>query len=222
MKNRTEKTEIRRRSERSGTHFTLVEMLVVLVIMMIIIAVTLPAMKSFTLGSGVEGTARMVGAQLRLARQEAVSQRARIAVLFPTDNSLREETAYTAFRSCIVDAQGDFDDTAGGWVENAKWEFIPPGAVIADADDDDPETAGGDTSTGTMTTVDNVPNASGGRTNGVRAIIFRSTGRIQDGERVVTIVEGMVEGTTPQARNSDNWIDLVVDHYTGRVSYSYP
>ena len=78
MRNQPEKPGIQPPRLRLCAPFTLVEMLVVLVIMIIIIAVSLPAMKSFTIGSGVEAAARM---GLLCIPGGGLSSRARVAAI---------------------------------------------------------------------------------------------------------------------------------------------
>ena len=63
--------------------FTLTELLVVMVIIVIVMSLVVPSFTSMGAGTAVDSAARMVSTQLMLARNEAVSRRAYVAVLLP-------------------------------------------------------------------------------------------------------------------------------------------
>lgn len=210
------------------TPFTLIEMLVVLVITGVLLAIAVPVFEKLTVGSGVDAGARLVGAQLRLTRQYAIANRKRVALLMPRnyttspvgghDNALM----FSAVRACEVRRNGASEDFVA-WIPGTDWLFLPTGSVIAEADQD----AGLDGGDGTYTTVRGVqfmhPTTRANVTADCRAVVFKMTGAMPDLQRYVTIVEGFYSsGTAPVLRNSDNRIELLVDQYTGRVSYTTP
>ena len=216
--------------------FTLIELLTVMVIAAILLAVTVPVIVKITSGSSVEAGARMVGAQLRLARQEAITKRKYVAVLFPTVNSGTDAVAWVGFRPCIVINDSGiwrFDK----WVENVPWSYVPTGAVMAEADDDftsgtppQPDLLDGTTTTVSPPNPVPTPNPFG-FTGAVRAVVFRPAGRLASGtQRGVTLVEGaIVPGTSSfdpanpaNVRNRSNWINIKVNQFTGRVSFGRP
>ena len=81
-----------------GRFFTLVELLVVVAIMGVIIAVGLPAFEKLTIGSGVDAAARQLSAQLRLARQYAISNRCKVAIVMPSsETGIADMYRYTSF-----------------------------------------------------------------------------------------------------------------------------
>jgi len=197
--------------------FTLVEMLLVLVITGILLALVFPAFERLSLGSGVDAAARMVGAQLRLARAYAISNRVRVALLMPRSNDPVTGRRFSAFRACQVDAANKWV----AWIPNTKWEMLPAGAVIAEADTlpkcGNPTAEDGNTSY--VTSVDTFSSQ-------VRAIIFKPNGQLvgnvdADGKRYVSVVEGfyLFPAINCTIRNAKNLIDISVDAYTGRVSY---
>jgi prepilin-type N-terminal cleavage/methylation domain-containing protein len=210
-----------------GVPFTLIELLTVMLIVGILLAVTVPVLVKITSGSSVEAASRMVGSQLRLARQEAISKRKTVAVLFPTANSATgDATSYVAFRPCIVTraTSGTADYVWQEWVTNAAWSFAPIGAVVAEVDGD------GAPATGVPSPpVDDPPIITIGSVPGyaldVRAIVFKASGQVGGSlQRYVTLVEGALPtgAATPLIKNGKNWIDINVNQYTGRVTYKRP
>ena len=213
-----------RHTQRAAVHgqrFTLVELLTVMVIMAILLAVTVPVIIKVTSGSSVEAASRMVGAQLRLARQEAIVRRKSVAVLFPTvDLSSTEKTGYAAFRSCVLKAGSyEFDS----WVPNTVWSYAPVGAVIAEADMDGGTGASAppdlvDDDGASKVWVSTVP----GFASDVRAVVFRPSGKLATPQRTVTVVEGAAAGSTWTHKNDANWVNVDLNQYTGRVTFVRP
>jgi prepilin-type N-terminal cleavage/methylation domain-containing protein len=73
-------------SRQSGARaFTLVEMLIVLVIIGILAALALPAIRGNLESRAIDAASRQVLEDLSLARQKAISQRSPVAVVFVTD-----------------------------------------------------------------------------------------------------------------------------------------
>lgn len=224
--------------------FTLVELLAVVVIMLIVLGISGPALTKVFMGSSVDSSARMVGAQLRLARQYAITQRKHIAVVFPSANGPwnDDDKKYQAMRPCEVDASENFLT----WVPNTKWTYLPQGAVIYAIDDNSAASLVGSgdrsqkikassltpyESTASARDYDYV-SATGGD---CRAIIFRPSGGLQlNGNgmnRYLYILEGASTGANvPLLRNRDkddqdyvaNWVEIEIKQYTGRVGFSRP
>lgn len=199
--------------------FTLVELLVVIVIMGILMALVVPAFKNF--GGGVDGAARMVGSQLRLARQYAIAHRQKVAVIMPGPAAgAPADKRYVGFRTARWNAVTNVFQGIPG----TKWEFLPKGTVIAEADNDknpdqndNPWTPKDDT----YTAVDYDEDGDGSRDygGGLRAVVFLPSGRLDSDQRYVTITQGFFTGTQLQITNRENYAILEIDQYTGRVSY---
>jgi prepilin-type N-terminal cleavage/methylation domain-containing protein len=134
--------------------FTLIELLVVVVIMGIIIAVGLPAFEKLTIGSGVDAVSRTVGAQLRLARQYAISNRCYVAVLFPSTQIVDhidqhypgwtelqknkiDPLLFSTVRACLIQKPitGATKLVFSDWIPNTKWELLPIGGLVFQTQD---------------------------------------------------------------------------------------
>lgn len=193
--------------------FTLVELLVVLVITGIMFSLVVAPFDAMMGSTGVDGGARMVASQLRLARQYAISHRKRVAVLFPMDQGSDEERKFTAFRSCEVDSSGQWVD----WIDNTKWEYLPAGTIIRDVD----ATQGATTPVTEPVTVTDV---DGVAADDFRAVIFKPNGAITygSGHLYVYVVEGYFDPSlTPPLRivRDDNAQELEIGQYTGRITF---
>ena len=182
--------------------FTLIELLVVVAIMGIIIAVGLPAFEKLTIGSGVDAAARQVSAQLRLARQYAISNRCKVALIMPQDG-INASSCYACFRSAAKKGSADYV-----WVNNTNWTFLPTGAAIYDV-------TGGQTVSNTM----DLTKIGGGAAMGsLRAVIFKSTGALEGNSTVlITLKEAVRTGSSWVERNQKNLLVIEINPYTGRT-----
>ena len=196
-----------------GRHFTLVELLAVLVIMVIIIGVGMPAFKNLTSGTGVDAGVRMVSAQLRLARQYAITKRKRVAVMMPGPNAtgLDIKYRYSILRPAeVVTQSSGAPYRVVGWIDDTTWSFLPAGASIMEADGE----IGIENGAGTLVLnpVDNTPTtatldygvymqtlttATG--TFDCRCVVLHPTGRILGTSDQVTIGEAAFMGGTDWA-----------------------
>ncbi len=242
----------------AGAHaFMLIEMLVVLVIVALIMGIAMPALTKLTSSGGVDSAARMVAAQLRLARQHAVTRRKRVAVLFPSIDIENTGAAgsyqtgswssdqkqwiqpylNTSMRACYVDSSNQFLS----WVSGTKWERLPVGASVFEADSDGSPDGGFHHEGATMPSDDGMTSVGGvvfpvgnpagnfddtGSSGGtvdaddgmesVRAVVFKPTGALAgETEQVVTVGEGAYNAGWV-IRNGKNYRDMSIDAFTGR------
>ncbi|MBT3377762.1 MAG: hypothetical protein HOJ57_29150 [Lentisphaerae bacterium] len=209
-------------SPRLTAHpFTLTEMLAVMVVMVLLMGAMGPAFNTLFTGTGVEAASRMVGAQLRLARQHAITQRVRVAVLLPSNQGgdAFKDRRFSGMRACEVDASNVFVR----WVENTKWIYLPAGGVVYEMD----QTKGLPSDLGDS--ADNCQMVSGigdGFSTDCRAIIFKPTGRLTGvgtSIQYIAILEGVnAQADKPIVRNADNWVEIAVEPFTGRISFDAP
>ncbi len=230
--------------------FTLIELMAVMVIMLIVLGVTLPAFKNITSSGGVDGAVRLLNAQLRLARQYAISKRSRVAVVMPGPNAVRldKKYRYSCFRLALVTWDGS-SYTFSEWLENAKWQYLPAGSAIMEVDDDQGIQDGSSGTAvpclnphhDTFTFVDDmsylhldamIPSPTG--SFDARCIVFGSTGRRDDSGMSchVTVGEAAFLGgsdwviktpaTTTTNRSTANQYTIEIDRYTGRTIIKTP
>jgi len=198
--------------------FTLLEMMVVLVMITILLAVIVPAFQKISTGSAVNAASRMLSAQFRLARAEAIARRQYIAVILPGEHFIQDSDEenppivyrYQSFRAAIVSNTGAGFEFVE-WVEGTQWTFLPTGALVAEADDDAEELTSADPplpvgnsweiSDDSALQVNDVSDPG----NNVRAVIFKPNGRCVQ-KTYVTIMEGIFtvpDPTVPEDTNQD-------------------
>jgi len=116
------------RSQKTGAKgFTLIELLAVVAIMILIMAMVVPAFRSVGRATNLTAGANMVVDQLNVARQTALSQNCLVQVRFyklpgPTDGT--NATAYRAMRIFTYDPTG----TVATPLTSVK--YLPTGAIM--------------------------------------------------------------------------------------------
>ena len=229
---------------RGKRRFTLIELLAVTVVVVIVIAIAIPAFTKITTGSGVDTAARTAVAQLRLGRQQAVTQRVKIAVIMPrAEGTVLSQYQYSCVRMAVVTGNGS-PYTFSKWVDNSEWNFLPPGSSIMESDADEGIANGigvfcRDPVENSTRVVDGVDltkiSSAAGATNGVRAAIFLANGRMsaEASGLHVTVGEAIFQGgtwvvkdvETDAARKNKscrNQMCIDLDYYTGRCVMKRP
>ena len=226
-------------------HFTMVELMVVIVIVSIILAFSVPAFQKLAVGSGVDAAARMLSSQLSLARAEAISRRQYIAVIMPgadfekDDDNDENLYKYQSFRAAIVDNYNSSTKTATfvNWVEGTEWSFLPTGTVIVEADGDTEEldmtadppqpmgNSWGFSDDSPLLVADGMSPAkmidiSGVNNHNVRAVIFKPNGRCVQ-RTYVTIMEGVAPEGTILRENKFNIRVMEINAFTGQIRYLF-
>jgi competence protein ComGC len=207
-------------------------MLLVMVVVGILLAITAPMIRTFTVGGGVTAGISIVQSQLRLARRYALSKRRKVALIMPGNISgVAADKRYASLRiAYVTDSNPPNMFAFDRWMEDSEWHFLPTGALVLEADDD----IGVQTS-GTyakipaddgFTRVDNVPllGIGTGTASGVRAVVFTSTGKVTGPSRYVTIGDATFDGATwiirnpanePKNKSSGSQVTIEMELYTG-------
>ena len=191
----------------------MIEIMLVLVIVSILLIISMPAFNKLVLGSNVDGGARLVLSQIRLARQYAITNRVRVAVLlpakdFPSGGTATDSTRYKAssVRSCIVDSGKNFVEYVG----KTQWAFLPQSVYIDDIVNADAVNGVEFPETGSGETADNV-----------RSIIFLPSGSVEGGTDVgpIEIEEMILSGSSLQTKDAgSNKVSVTINWLTGRVT----
>ncbi len=205
-------------ARRRQQPFTLIELLVVMGILAMILVMAVPAFEKLSIGAGVDGAARAINGQLQLTRQYAIANRQRVALVMPANSFGESDKRYVAMRAAVYDKDSGYYI----WAPNAAWEFIPTGAIIAQAD----TTANTLMTTGSpppadmpaMTVDIDEDNDGTADLTSVRAVIFRSGGALENAATVyVTVIEGAYTGSGIIVRNTSNQLDIAINPFTGRI-----
>jgi type II secretory pathway pseudopilin PulG len=213
-------------------NFTLVEILVVMGLMAILLFIALPSFEKLVKGSGVEIAARNLSSKLGAARGYAINNRRYVAVLMP-DANLPNDYLFRSYRLCIVSTSGTANVfNFSRWIPSENWGFLPTGAAICHINDN-PHPVGSGSDWALFPLV--YPFASEGVANvklpelpgyalvpgNVRAVVFRPNGKLAGpgGSRYVAVSESTYSGITLLPTNRNNWIDITIDKFTGRVTY---
>jgi prepilin-type N-terminal cleavage/methylation domain-containing protein len=105
--------------------FTLIEMLVVIVIIAIVLAITIPSITGLMKSGGLSAASRQVANSLSLARQYAITHRTVTRVVFPFSLTATGTNVAPWYQSYAVIDIGSTNYLS-------KWEFLPLGTVFMD------------------------------------------------------------------------------------------
>ncbi|MBR0460222.1 MAG: hypothetical protein IJJ26_13380 [Victivallales bacterium] len=231
-------------TRKHTSHFSLVELLAVIVIISIILGVTVPAFRNMSTGNSVSAAARMVSSQLMLARAEAISRRCYIAVVMPGAifSQKSDDTnpyKYQSFRSGIVEPTATANEfTLKEWVPGTSWNFLPTNAVIAMVETstaaaiewNDTEKRHLPKDSYSIADGAGIAKVKDGATNKlldgvtndafVRAIIFTPSGKCLL-KSAITVMEGVAPNGEIQRENKQNIRVMEIQRYTGQVIYLF-
>lgn len=117
----------------SSSGFTLIELLGVIVIMALIAAIGIPAMKAMQ-GTALQTAARQFSNAMILARQYSINMRTPVRVALAVDMT----TMGTGSSNLICRAYGvyyasnDLNGAVAAWLPLQDWRTLPPGVVFSD------------------------------------------------------------------------------------------
>lgn len=186
-------------------HFTLIELLTVMVIGSILLAVATPAIVHAVNEAQVDSAARVVTRACMLARQEAIVQRRRVAILIPETGN--------AIATCYLQRHADAFDR---WTSHQPVVDLPAVGIVTEVVvDDGPTTVPHTTAVSGVAWAPDRPYEVS-----CRAIIFKPTGAVASSNGMAPIITRVRDAVrTPGgtvAVRSNRGFDVQVDCYTGR------
>jgi type II secretory pathway pseudopilin PulG len=225
---------------RRVRRFTLLELTMVMVIFLLMLALSMGALRRASRASQVGTAARQVGSAVHLARQVAITQRRHVALIMPAqeDSSLATTYHFRSYRlAYVTPAATDYTFTA--WVDTYTWAYLPATVAIMEADNDPGISDGSDY---TITPVDNQLTKvdgvdfftglrGGGAIDNVRAVVFSPSGRLLGEARYLTIGRANYNGDYLQAvepaslatnrSSADQWT-IEINRFTGHLNFLTP
>lgn len=111
--------------------YTMIEILMVIVIAAILFGIGIPAFSTMIRGNAMTVSIRQLTAKIQAARSYAVTNRCKVAILFPAAElvSLKPAFSYSSYRVCVV--SGDSSPfTFESWIDGEEWKRLPTGILI--------------------------------------------------------------------------------------------
>ncbi len=220
--------------------FTLIEMIVVMVLMLVLMGLSVGTYRIISRGNQVSNTAREVGSVLRLARHAAVTKREYVACLFPGSelNSLSPNLRYNCYRLAAVKAVGASSFEFIRWLDEDSWHFSPSSVAIMEVDDDPGifdgtlnsyEPIPEDDNSTLVRDVDLTSLGGGGSVANMRAVVFSPNGRLEGDSQFITIGRANFSSSSTWEieprdnltvnRSTPDQMTIDIHRYTGRISY---
>ena len=198
---------------RKKHHYTLIEIMTVIVIATILFSIGIPAFSTMIQGSSMTMAIRQLSAKIQAARAYAVTNRCRVGVLMVTTlTGIKDENKYSAYRVCVV---SDTSSAWQSWIEDENWTALPKGIIRASQPAE----------TVTAVPVDGI---SSDTTASVNALIFEKSGQLTASANVtVDLRQGRyVSGTAVYTERDGNGKALKhpieITKYTGKVKVKDP
>jgi len=208
------------RHKYKKSSFSLIEILTVLVISSIIIGIALPSMNSLMKGQSVEQATSTLGSTFKALRSYAITHRKYVALIIPIDitgyETLPAEYLNKSFKPCVV-TNNNGTYTFAYWISNEKWEFLPSSSAILDIDDNSQYDEGNFSAATDVSGVDYSSVDSSKTSCTAKAIIIKPTGKTAGSRKFIVVGNSNILNGV--AIDTDNQIDIVIDQYTGRISY---
>ena len=199
---------------RKKHHYTLIEIMTVIVIATILFAIGIPAFSTMIQGSNMTMAIRQLSAKLQAARAYAVTNRCRVAVLLVENEAdVKPEYRFSAYRVCRIYSS---DTKWLDWIEDEDWKTLPKGVLRTALPATGPVTisnlqASGVSMLGPTAAFD------------IKAIVFDARGQlVSDDSITINFRQGRyVENNVIYTeRNGDGKIvnhPIVINKYTGKI-----
>jgi len=223
--------------------FSLIEMMVVCVIAAILMGGAALAFRGVGMKSRVDTAGQIVAGTLRIARLQAVVQRKNIAVIMPGPmaSGMDDEYRYACIRAAEVTNDGGGVFHFVRWLEDSRWQFLPKGVSIMEADNDpgiynnatnkftrEPHHNQGPFNFSRVHGVDLSRFGGSANARNIRCIVFGPSGKITGDTDWVTIGAAIFRNgqwiirepaNHPKNQSASNQINLEVRRYTGRTIF---
>ena len=209
-------------------HFTLVEIMTVIVIAAILFAIGIPAFSTMIQGNNMTVAVRQLSAKIQAARAYAVTNRCKVAVLLlsdydeeenPSENDIKDaykkdnkkanpDYCFSAYRVCIV---SDDSNAFQEWIADEDWKTLPKG-IFRDSVSGTVGVSGVDT-----TSVGGDGVNDGGSKPIVRALLFKKNGQLENAGKIV-LQQGRYLpkiGKIPTGKEKDT---VNISQYTGKIT----
>jgi prepilin-type N-terminal cleavage/methylation domain-containing protein len=201
--------------------FTLLELLVVIGIVLILLAATVPAVVGLSKSNSLNSAGRIVTNVLTIARSEAINRRTLIRFEIATNWPVDATSAYRKFT--LV----QHDVTTGADTQLTGWETLPTGTIF---ERQDPLGTSPSSGSGTYFFTQNPPQTStlkfAGSDVTTDYIEFGPTGAldtpIANSPVRLRINQGVISGTNEILTGTSNWFETSVDSIVGRIKISRP
>jgi len=215
--------------------FALVELMTVIGIILLLAALSVPAINSMGSANRLNSSARLVSNMMTMARSEAINSRSPVQLRIVTDKWTAGSENYDAhFRKISL---WRYDRSENEYVQASKWQSLPPGVIIQPGPDPSATfTFPGNDSPGTYF-LSSPPDQSlqgitmNNATVNAASFEFSPDGSLQTGSTPVSRVYLLlVEGHLPAGQSAPvytraekgNWAQVRVSPLTGRITVVRP
>ncbi|MBE6367372.1 MAG: hypothetical protein E7052_05615 [Lentisphaerae bacterium] len=206
-------------------HYTIVEMMMVIAVFMIILSMAMVAWLNSGSQSRAKNAARLLSAQLNLARAKAVSERTDIGVFFSTGGAASaaaeladsgDPNPYKEVPACRLYYMNVSTGKRLDYVDNSQWHTLSGGIGVYPAASD---ISSSFQPSGAIT--DNTFWIIFGRKGEVKAAKDKNGNIHKDNKNMYNLI--VVEGSEKSGSIPENapYFVLSVNHYTGRITTKY-
>lgn len=194
--------------------FTIVELILVVSIIVLMMAISVPTLAPLLRGNAVSSGSSQLANTLNLARAKAITSRSHVRVIFseimlsPPDATNSYVLAKNSYSVLILTNQPS--TTPANWVYIQRWQSLPKGAHFPAL-------------LAALPTLNNNPfptnYISGGTSYSLPGIEFKSTGGLANPSSTVSmdLIEGTVINGSVVNSNSVNKMTVTVDNLLGKA-----
>ena len=207
------------------TRFTLIELLLVMGLMGLMVTIALPAFSRMTGNNKLDVMASNIKIALEQGQSTAVSRNCYVAVVFP--NAVSDDEAYSyaysygGYRLAEVTSTDGANFVFKRWISDSYLNR-PDGAYLVEARATVLK-AGSDKVAENFNAAELNGNVTGFLTadgiGGKSSVIFKPTGESVNNEMYLVIASGSVAGTTLTTEKREDFRQLKLNPFTGRVEY---